>query len=56
MPIVRNSDQKSNTLTGFYKEVQEDKTNILNEKIGETMLRFLHMVNETFSATTLLNL
>ncbi len=56
MPIVRNSDQKSNTLIGFYKEIQEDKTNILNEKIGETMVRFLQMVNETFSSTTLFGL
>lgn len=56
MPIIRSSDQKSKTLEEFYKELTSEKSTIIENEIGKTMLSFISMVNETFINTTLYGL
>lgn len=53
MPIIRSTNQNSQTLEEFYLEMISSKANYSVDKIGKTMLEFISMVNETFTETTL---
>ncbi|WP_300599141.1 hypothetical protein [Niabella sp.] len=56
MPIIRSSDQKSETLEEFYKELTSAKATVTENEIGKAMLSFISMINETFIDTTLYGL
>lgn len=56
MPIIKRSDQKSETLEEFYKELKSDEATSVENEIGESMLSFISMVNQTFTETQLYGL
>lgn len=56
MPITRSSDQKSKTLEEFYKELTSNNATVVENEIGNAMLSFISMTNETFIETTLYGL
>ncbi len=56
MPLIRCSDQKNKTLEEFYKELTSNNVTIVENNIGNAMLSFISMVNETFKETTLYGL
>lgn len=56
MPITRSSEQKSETLEEFYKELTSNTVTLVENEIGKSILSFISMVNETFIETTLYGL
>lgn len=56
MPITRSSNQKSKTLEEFYKELTSNNATVVENEIGNAMLSFISMTNETFIDTTLYGL
>ena len=50
MPIRRNTDQKSKTLTEFYTEVKNE-SNIVSKGIGTLMLNWIERINSEFIET-----
>ncbi len=56
MPIIRSSDQKNKTLEEFYEELKSDEATSVENEIGESMLSFISMVNQTFTETQLYGL
>lgn len=56
MPITRSSEQKSKTLEEFYKELRSNSATVVEKEIGNAMLSFISMTNETFIDTTLYGL
>lgn len=53
MPIIRYSGQKSETLEEFYQELTGEGSTFIEHEIGKTMLKFISMVNQTFTKTIL---
>lgn len=56
MPIIRSSEQKSKTLEEFYEELTSDRATSVENGIGESMLSFISMVNQTFTEIQLYGL
>ncbi len=56
MPIIRSSEQKSETLEEFYKGFISDISSFSYNEVGKLMCSFLSMVNDTFIHTTLYGL
>ncbi|MGJ8684805.1 MAG: hypothetical protein ACSHWW_09280 [Nonlabens sp.] len=50
MPIRRNTDQKSKTLTEFYTEVKNE-SNVVSKGIGTLMLNWIERINSEFIET-----
>ena len=50
MPIRRNTDQKSKTLTEFYTEVRNE-SNIVSKGVGTLMLNWIERINSEFKET-----
>lgn len=50
MPIRRNTDQKSKTLTEFYAELKND-SNIVTKGVGTLMLNWIDKINTEFKET-----
>lgn len=50
MPIRRNTDQKSKSLTEFYTEVQNE-SNIVSKGVGTLMLDWIERINSDFIET-----
>ncbi len=51
MSITRNSNQKSQTLEEFYLELTKEDNKITTVNIGNAMLLFIDMINQTFKET-----
>lgn len=47
MPIRRNTDQKSKTLTEFYNEVKNE-SNVISKGVGTLMLNWIERINSEF--------
>ncbi|MGB8192724.1 MAG: hypothetical protein WCF67_12430 [Chitinophagaceae bacterium] len=56
MPLIRSSDQKSQSLEAFYQELTNESSSVVEKAIGTAMLSFIEMVNQTFKQTTLYGL
>lgn len=56
MPIIRNSSQSQISLEEFYKDLTSENFSKFDNEIGQGMLEFISMVNETFVDTTLYGL
>src|SRR5688572_281702 len=52
MPLERISDQKSQTLEGFYLDVSKESS-VVSKDIGKTMLDFIREINEIFPNTVI---
>ncbi|WP_452227604.1 MULTISPECIES: hypothetical protein [unclassified Lacinutrix] len=50
MPIRRNTDQKSKTLTEFYSELKND-SNVISKGVGTLMLNWIGRINSEFKET-----
>ena len=50
MPIRRNTDQKSKTLTEFYTEVKNE-SNVVLKGVGTLMLNWIDRINSEFKET-----
>ncbi|WP_055445134.1 hypothetical protein [Lacinutrix himadriensis] len=50
MPIRRNTDQKSKTLTEFYNEVKNE-SNVISKSVGTLMLNWIERINSEFKET-----
>lgn len=50
MPIKRNTDQKSKTLTEFYTEIKNE-SNVVSKGIGTLMLNWIERINSEFKET-----
>jgi len=50
MPIKRNTDQKSKTLTEFYTEVKNE-SNLVSNGTGTLMLNWIERINSEFKET-----
>lgn len=50
MPIRRNTDQKSKTLTEFYTEVKNEP-NVVSKGVGTLMLNWIDRINSEFKET-----
>lgn len=55
MPLIRCTEQKSQTLEEFYRELIPDKVKTLPD-LGTPMLKVLKLINETFRETTIYGL
>jgi len=52
MPIVRNSKQSTDKdLYSFYAELTDNSNEIVTKTIGNNMLAFIEMINQTFLVT-----
>lgn len=50
MPIRRNTDQKSKTLTEFYTDVKNE-SNVVSKGVGTLMLNWIDRINSEFKET-----
>ena len=52
MPLLGNSEQnKTRTIEDFYRDLTNDKSNAVWEKIGKNMLAFIDLINQSFLET-----